>query len=78
MNQQLIFNNDFYYEPQKAAIVFSCLVGGLKVTCLIKVPAQVEPLHYLAQVKEDAFTWEDKAEYLLLQDAYVDMSEVWL
>lgn len=78
MNQQLIFNNDFYYEPQKAAVVFSCLVGGLKVECFIAVPAHVDAQHYLAQVKEDAFTWEDKAEYLLAQDAYIDMPEVWL
>lgn len=78
MNQQLIFNNDFYYEPQRAAVMFSCLLGGLKVTCLIAVPAHAEPEHYLAQVKEDAFTWEDKAEYVLAQDTYLETTEVWL
>ncbi|WP_423187995.1 DUF1488 family protein [Alishewanella sp. d11] len=78
MNQQLIFNNDFYYAKDKAAIGFSCLVAGLKVTCFIPLIITDDPEQALSQVKAEAFTWEDKAELAISKDSYNEFGEIWL
>jgi len=79
MNQQLIFNNDFYYATDRSAIGFSCLVAGLKVDCFIPLPV---PHHnaeqFLLQVKAEAFTWEDRAELAIATDSYNGQGEIWL
>lgn len=78
MNQQLIFNNDFYYAQEKSAIGFSCLVAGLKVDCFIAIPASADKERLLAQIKAEAFTWEDKAELAIAKESYNDLGEIWL
>lgn len=78
MNQQLIFNNDFYYAQEKSAIGFSCLVAGLKVSCFIAIPPLADAKPFLAQVKADAFTWEDKAELAIAKESYNELGEIWL
>lgn len=78
MNQQLIFNNDFHYAADRNAIVFSCLVAGLKVCCVIPLVESVDAEQYLQQVKADAFTWEDKVELAVAADHYTTAGEIWL
>lgn len=78
MNQQLIFNNDFYYAVDRNAVGFSCLVAGLKVDCFIPLPVQDKAEQFLLQVKAEAFTWEDKAELAIATDSYNREGEIWL
>lgn len=78
MNQQLIFNNDFYYAADRSAIGFSCLVAGLKVNCFIALLLKVNAEQYLQQVKAEAFTWEDRAELAIAVDNYHATGEIWL
>lgn len=73
MNQQIIFNNDFIYCADKQAVRFSCLVSGLKVNCYIKVTTEVA----LQQIKQDAFSWEDKAEQAIGADEINNDGEIW-
>lgn len=78
MNQQLIFNNDFRFDPTRQAVRFSCLVAGLKVDCFIALEANDEPALFVAAIKADAFNWEDRAEQAIAADAYNAAGEVWL
>ncbi|WP_240224942.1 DUF1488 family protein [Rheinheimera hassiensis] len=78
MNQQLIFNNDFAFDATRQAAGFSCLVSGLKVQCFIAMPAEQTPVVFLQQVKADAFSWEDRAEQAIADDAYNAAGEIWL
>ena len=78
MNQNLIFNNDFALAPDKDAVAFSCLVAGLKVNCYIPLPATVTAEHFLQQVINDAFSWEDSAEQAIADDAFNVDGEIWL
>ena len=78
MNQQLIFNNDFYYAVDRNAVGFSCLVAGLKVDCFIPLPVQTNVEQSLEQVKAEAFTWEDKVELAIATDSYNKEGEIWL
>lgn len=80
MNQQIIFNNDFYYAVDRNAVGFSCLVAGLKVDCFIPLPLPVQDKaeQFLLQVKAEAFTWEDQAEVAIAADNYNELGEVWL
>lgn len=78
MNQQLIFNNDFAFDATRQAASFSCLVSGLKVLCFIALPAEQTPAMFLQQVKADAFSWEDRAEQAIADDAYNATGEIWL
>lgn len=77
MNQQIIFNNDFIYCADKQAVRFSCLVSGLKVNCYIKVEAEVSAAAALQEIKQDAFSWEDKAEQAIGADEINDDGEIW-
>jgi hypothetical protein len=78
MNQQIIFNNDFHYNASANAVVFSCLVAGLKVNCFIAQPDETAIQDFLANVQADAFTWEDRAEQAIADDAYNSAGEIWL
>ncbi|WP_213995230.1 DUF1488 family protein [Arsukibacterium sp.] len=78
MNQQLIFNNDFQYDPERQAVRFSCLIAGLKVNCFIVLPASTEPAQFLTAVKAEAFSWEDSAEQAIAADAFNPAGEIWL
>lgn len=78
MNQQLIFNNDFCYDPEHQAIRFSCLHGGLKVNCFIPLPPMTDASLFLAQVNNEAFYWEDSAEQAILDDAFNLQGDIWL
>ncbi|MGI5309891.1 DUF1488 family protein [Rheinheimera sp. WS51] len=78
MNQQLIFNNDFAYNQARQAITFSCLVSGLKVTCYIGVAEDRSHELALAEVIQQAFSWEDSAEQAIADDAYNSAGEIWL
>ena len=78
MNQQIIFNNDFYYAADRKAIGFSCLVAGLKVDCFIPLPIPTDVEQSLEQVKAEAFTWEDQAEVAIAADNHNELGEVWL
>ncbi len=78
MNQQLIFNNDFTYDVVSQAVRFSCLVAGLKVNCFIALPASATAADFLTSVKAAAFSWEDRAEQAIADDAYNDAGEIWL
>ncbi|MDP5135804.1 DUF1488 family protein [Rheinheimera baltica] len=78
MNQQLIFNSDFYYDVAKQAVAFTCLVSGLRVNCFIRLPQNVSGDKFLQQVKADAFNWEDSAEHAIANDAYNSVGEIWL
>ncbi|MBU1309757.1 MAG: DUF1488 domain-containing protein [Gammaproteobacteria bacterium] len=78
MNQQLIFNNDFYFENVRQAVCFSCLVGGLKVCCYIALPPDVTANSFLQQVQAEAFSWEDAAEQAIAEQAYNNAGEIWL
>lgn len=78
MNQQLIFNNDFRFEPSRQAVRFSCLLAGLKVDCFIAMPGNSEPAMFVAAIKADAFNWEDCAEQAIANDAYNAAGEIWL
>lgn len=78
MNQQLIFNNDFHIHRARQAVVFSCLVAGLKVNCFIPLPADHDAQMFLAQVKTQAFSWEDNAEQAIAAEAFNKDGEIWL
>lgn len=78
MNQQISFNNDFSFDATQQAVVFSCLVSGLKVHCFIKRPATLSAEMFLAQVKLDAFSWEDRAEAAIAADELNSDGEIWL
>ena len=78
MNQQIIFNNDFDYCAGKQAVRFSCLVSGLKVNCYIKLTADQTIEVVLQQIKQDAFSWEDKAEQAIAADEINNDGELWL
>lgn len=78
MNQQIIFNNDFEYCTDRQAVRFSCLVSGLKVSCFIEQPADLSADAALQQIKQDAFSWEDKAEQAIADDEINDDGEIWL
>ncbi|WP_417707570.1 DUF1488 family protein [Rheinheimera aquimaris] len=77
MNQQIIFNNDFDYCPQKQAVRFTCLVSGLKVSCYIKVDTD-HSAAALQQIKQDAFIWEDRVELAIDADEINSDGEIWL
>lgn len=78
MNQQLIFNNDFALASNAAAVSFSCLVAGLKVSCFILIPTTQSAADFLQQVQADSFYWEDLAEAAIAADAYNSAGEIWL
>jgi hypothetical protein len=78
MNQQLIFNNDFCFNDSRQAVMFSCLVAGLKVNCFIPLPDLTMAETFLFKVKRDAFNWEDRAEQAIADDAYNSAGEIWL
>ncbi|CAM3703686.1 DUF1488 family protein [Rheinheimera salexigens] len=78
MNQQLIFNNDFTFNPEQQAVMFSCLVSGLRVNCFIAVAEGLAPELALQQVLQQAFSWEDSAEQAIANDAYNSAGEIWL
>lgn len=78
MNQQLIFNNDFQISPLHDAIVFSCLISGMKVCCYIKRPTEITADAFLQQVKKEAFNWEDKTEQAIADDTFNELGEIWL
>ena len=78
MNQQIIFNNDFDYCADKQAVKFSCLVSGLKVNCYIKLAAGQTIEAALQRIKQDAFSWEDRAEQAIAADEINSDGEVWL
>lgn len=78
MNQQLIFNNDFDIDLRRNAIAFSCLVSGLKVSCFISIPTTFSAKEFLAEIKADAFSWEDNAEQAIADDAFTTVGEIWL
>lgn len=78
MNQQLIFNNDFAIASNAAAVSFSCLVAGLKVSCFIPIPSTLSAADFLQQVQADSFYWEDVAEAAIAADTYNSAGEIWL
>lgn len=78
MNQSIIFNNDFALTAEHNAVVFSCLVCGLKVMCFIPVAKGITASLFLQQVKADAFTWEDCAEQAIADEAFNAAGEIWL
>ena len=78
MNQQLIFNNDFFFNNARQAVCFSCLAGGLKVSCYIRLPAGAKPDSFLKLVLANAFDWEDAAEQAIAEQAYNEAGEIWL
>lgn len=78
MNQQLIFNNDFRYNSARQAVQFSCLQAGLRIDCFIRCPVGQTGESWLAQVKQQAFTWEDHAEQAIAHDKMTANGEVWL
>jgi hypothetical protein len=78
MNQQLIFNNDFVIDTRRNAIAFSCLVAGFKVSCFISIPTTLTAKEFLAEIKADAFSWEDSAEQAIASDAFTAEGEIWL
>ncbi|GAA0544282.1 hypothetical protein GCM10009098_09740 [Rheinheimera aquimaris] len=78
MNQSIIFNNDFALTAENNAVVFSCLVSGLKVMCFIPLAEGITAPLFLQQVKADAFTWEDFAEQAIADDAFNAAGEIWL
>jgi hypothetical protein len=78
MNQQLIFNNDFRFNESKQAVMFSCLVAGLKVNCFIPLPELTTAETFLFEVKRDAFNWEDRAEQAIAECTYNSAGEIWL
>lgn len=78
MNQQLIFNNDFRYDSARDAVQFSCLLAGLRIDCFIRRPAGQTGESWLAQVKQQAFSWEDQAEQVIAEQAFTVEGELWL
>lgn len=78
MNQQLIFNNDFSFSPAHQAIIFSCLVAGLKINCFIPLPKAKTPETFLAEVLRNTFCWEDLAEQAIADELYNSAGEIWL
>lgn len=78
MNQQLIFNDDFYFDAARQAVVFSCLSGGLRISCYIRLPEGMQPALWLQQVQQDSFYWEDKAEQAMEEQTANEDGELWL
>lgn len=78
MNQQLIFNDDFYFDTARQAVAFSCLRGGLRISCYIRLPAEMQPEQWLHQIKLDSFYWEDQTELALEEHTINENGELWL
>ncbi|SEA65971.1 DUF1488 family protein [Alkalimonas amylolytica] len=78
MNQQLIFNHDFYYDSARDAVGFSCLQAGLRLTAFIARPDNTLPADWLAKIKADAFDWEDAAEQAVAAEGWNAAGEFWL
>ncbi|MAD73441.1 MAG: DUF1488 domain-containing protein [Rheinheimera sp.] len=78
MNQQIIFNNDVYYDELRQAVGFSCLVAGLKVNCFIACPPNTEATVFVTKIKAEIFNWEDCAEQAIADDAFNNAGEIWL
>lgn len=78
MNQQLIFNHDFGYDASHQAVCCSVLQAGLRRSIRIRLPEGWLPDAWLAQVKEDAFFWEDEIEAALEAEQADAEGVLWL
>ena len=78
MNQQLIFNHDFSLDPVSGLIHCSVLWSGLRINVMLRCPKGIAPTTWLAQVKDDAFNWEDKIEHALQTSGIDDDGVLWL
>lgn len=68
MNQQLIFNNDHQYDESRQAVHCTVLQAGLRLDVYIRMPEGWTSDSWLAQVRDDAFFWEDEIEQALRQE----------
>lgn len=78
MNQQLIFNNDYQFDCDRQAVHCSVLQAGLRLDVYIRMPAGWTADSWLAQVREDAFFWEDEIEQLIRLDKTEADGSIWL
>jgi hypothetical protein len=78
MNQQLIFNHDFTFDASHQAVCCSVLQAGLRLSIRIRLPEGWLAAAWLAQVKEDAFFWEDEIEAALNAEQTDAEGVLWL
>lgn len=78
MNQQLIFNGDYTFDISIDAVTCSVLLAGLRLSIRIRRPDGWPADAWLAQVRDDAFFWEDEIEQAILTETFEADGSVWL
>ncbi|WP_125718697.1 DUF1488 domain-containing protein [Pseudoalteromonas rubra] len=74
MNQQILINDDIHYDDTRQCLVFTAMVSGMLVSCVIETTLPNEQA--LAHFKAHQFDYEMQAEQLIEDEAYSAQGEI--
>ncbi|KZN54821.1 DUF1488 domain-containing protein [Pseudoalteromonas luteoviolacea] len=74
MNQAVLFNDDIHYDVALSRLVFTAMVSGMIVPCVIAVPATLE--EPLVHFRNHQFDYEMQAEELIEDESYSASGEI--
>jgi len=78
MNQQLIFNGDYGFDPTLDAVTCTVLLAGLRLNIRIRRPEGWPADAWLSQVRDDAFFWEDEIEQAIRMEHLDADGTLWI
>ncbi|MBQ4839924.1 MULTISPECIES: DUF1488 family protein [Pseudoalteromonas] len=74
MNQAILFNDDIHFDASRRRLVFTAMVSGMIVPCVVEVPeSEVEPIMHF---RNHQFDYEMQAEELIEDEHYSSSGEV--
>jgi len=74
MNQAILFNDDIHFDAPRRCLVFTAMVSGMIVPCIVTVPeTEAEPLIHFRKFQ---FDYEMQAEQLIEDERYSASGEV--
>ncbi|QTL36531.1 DUF1488 domain-containing protein [Pseudoalteromonas viridis] len=74
MNQQILINDDIHYDDTRQCLVFTAMVSGMLVSCVIETTLPKELA--LAHFKAHQFDYEMQAEQQIDEEAYSAQGEI--
>ncbi|MBQ4812614.1 DUF1488 domain-containing protein [Pseudoalteromonas luteoviolacea] len=74
MNQSILFNDDIHFDGSRRRLVFTAMVSGMIVPCVVTVPeTEHEPI---AHFRNHQFDYEMQAEQRIEDEDYSASGEV--
>ncbi|KZN42111.1 DUF1488 domain-containing protein [Pseudoalteromonas luteoviolacea] len=74
MNQAILFNDDIHFDASRRRLVFTAMVSGMIVPCVVLVPeTEHEPVTHF---RSHQFDYEMQAEQLIEDEDYSASGEI--